>query len=193
MLDQPKRWKRPRKIFVCSMSDLFHDDVSDYFITRVFEVMLSESTQQHTFLVLTKRPIRMRAWFNSLPNVPHNVWAGVTVENQAAADERIPILTELAAPVRFLSCEPLVGPVWLPTDGGPYPIDWVIVAGESGPKARPMQKQWVMDLWNRTKYGLQVPFFFKQWGEFDENGGRVGKKAAGDLIDGVRYQEFPEV
>lgn len=179
-LDQPLRWKRPRRIFVNSMSDLFHAGVPDAFIDRVFQVMAD--APQHIFQVLTKRPQRMRAYVaaaggtNPLPNV----WLGISVEDQAAADERIPHLVETPAAVRFLSCEPLLGPVdldpnWLhPKNPDPMPLDgrfrlpeegvgWVIVGGESGPGARPMMAGWAWALRDQCE-AWDVPFTFKQWG-----------------------------
>ena len=309
---QPLRWKRPRMIFTNSMSDLFHENVTDEMRDRIFAVMAV--CPQHTFQVLTKRPERMRAYFASaayanvqlracdmvqewitknggvegltrvfrnmslsLSRNNHavradfewplpNVWLGVTVENQEAADERIPLLLQMPAAVRFLSCEPLLGAITLPLhtdcaivsadgidtvsgpdkiwrcsickgfyksvqDGAPGrerdvpAIDWVIVGGESGkgPGIRPMHPDWVRSLRDQSATA-GVPFFFKQWGEFAEvdevaadrapertwivgaepiagtlhsTGGaymqRVGKKSAGDLLDGVRHHAFPEV
>jgi protein gp37 len=188
----PLKWKEPRRIFVNSMSDLFHEKVSDETIAQVFEVMAE--AQRHTFQVLTKRPERMLRWFTDyLPDACSgeqpaerwplpNVWLGVSVENQAAADERIPLLLRTPAAVRFLSCEPLLGPVsidpWLGEEGfdpdGPDedglpkympPIDWVIVGGESGPHARPMHPDWAIHLASECEE-WNVPFFFKQWGEW---------------------------
>lgn len=302
-LDQPLRWRRPRRIFVNSMSDLFHQDVPDEFIAAVFGVMAA--CPQHTFQVLTKRPDRMLAWFKwhasrvqekdwrymkwrvceqeaveHLPNLPAtgcaqpwplpNVWLGVSVEDQTAADERIPLLLATPAAVRWISAEPLLGPVDLSAEylamkcGGTYPfkgvpdeyrtklidlLDWVVVGGESGPKARPMHPGWVRSLRDQCA-SAGVPFLFKQWGEwatcystsdgtpvfrtFDsfqqwvnkasswvaggicldrlgrelKNGGdmatahdrgdfpvtimhRVGRKAAGRLLDGVLHDGYP--
>ncbi|MBY0431720.1 MAG: phage Gp37/Gp68 family protein, partial [Rhodospirillales bacterium] len=149
-LDQPLRWKRPRRIFVNSMSDLFHEALSDENIDKVFAVMAL--AHWHTFQVLTKRPERMLRWFTKerhrsavveygwpLPNV----WIGVSVENQAAADERIPFLLDTPAAVRWLSCEPLLGPVRLDRVDE---IEWVVCGGESGPRARPMHPAWARSL-----------------------------------------------
>lgn len=268
-LDQPLRWKRPRRIFVNSMSDLFHPEVSDDFIDQVFAVMAL--CPQHTFQVLTKRPERMAEYFRHhyrhakveieaaaisidagveeegevtfdwpLPNV----WLGVSVENQKAADERIPLLLQTPAAVRFLSCEPLLGPVDLnavprtdnayfvwrgekgcitdPNEPDDYvywhkrdQINWVIVGGESGHKARPMHPDWVRSLRDQCQ-AAGVPFFFKQWGEwaqvhelrcnepgikgkpwfnFDPDTAlcRIGKQAAGRLLDGRTWDEFPSL
>lgn len=179
-LDQPLRWKRPRRIFVNSMSDLFHDDVPDDFIAKVFGVMFL--AKQHTFQVLTKRPQRMQlllslwqARDNWTP--PPNVQLGVSVEDQATADERIPQLLATPAAIHFLSMEPLLefvelrhGPIdpmkcYVPMTNFPHSIDWVIVGGESGPNARPMHPAWVRSLRDQC-VNTGTPFFFKQWGEW---------------------------
>lgn len=220
-LDQPIRWTRPRRIFVNSMSDLFHEQVPDDFIDKVFAVIAL--SPQHTFQILTKRPKRMMEYLNtpnrdeiigweahklyesiggnykyvsslvtrsgtisnvSLQEHPNawplpNVWLGVSVENQRAADERIPLLLQTPAAVRFLSCEPLLGPVLLTgvgkkcygcVAGVPHRcrnilVDWVIVGGESGPGARPMHPDWVRSIRDQC-VAAEVPFFFKQWGEW---------------------------
>lgn len=187
VLDIPIRWKRPRRIFVNSMSDLFHPDVSSFFIDRVFAVM--ELAKQHTFQILTKRPAEMLRYISLYDEHIHNtgypqgfagrfphVWLGVSVEDQKTADERIPLLLQVPGAVRWLSMEPLLGPVDIEQylgdlpedgDGAPYPgkIDWVVVGGESGHHARPMHPDWVRSLRDQcTDAG--VPFLFKQWGEF---------------------------
>ena len=259
-LDQPLRWKRPRRIFVNSMSDLFHLDVPDEFIDKVFGVMVL--AKQHTFMILTKRPERMHEviWRLFPTAYLKNVWLGVSVENQDTADERIPLLLRTPAAVRFVSCEPLLGPVdlspWIKprsfddliqldkwnrkaadeskevfglnertiaVDGKPYKgrfldpekLDWVIVGGESGPHARPMHPDWVRSIRDQC-VDAGTSFFFKQWGEFIPNvfgdksipentnfekphelidGGvamcRVGKKAAGRMLDGKEWDQFP--
>ncbi len=305
IITQPLRWKRPRKIFVNSMGDLFHEDVSDDWIDRIFAVMAL--CPQHTFQILTKRADRMRDYmkalgnidgfkrleicardmgytfmFEGLPLVPFpipNVWLGVSVEDQKRADERIPSLLSTPAAVRFLSCEPLLGPVdlgkWLPgcnecqmtcgwrSGATDYPeeekcnycskryksdspeefcakcgkqdlsficpkcdsdvvnshpetecIDWIIVGGESGPGARPMNPDWARRLRDQCQ-AAHVPFFFKQWGEWHGElgsgnyrpplegnraihsfgdgyiGRKVGKKAAGRILDGRTWDEMP--
>jgi len=285
-LGVPLGWRKPKRIFVNSMSDLFHEDVPDEFIRKVFAVM--SVCGQHTFQVLTKRVERMRDWFaddeNNLsacqaewvgsdeydatltptgrsrvrdgsaingtygPRVGEgnywplpNVWLGVSVEDQARADERIPLLLQTPAAVRFLSCEPLLGPVelsdlsgWITSDAvhwwgrpilGGSGINWVIGGGESGPGARPMHPDWARSLRDQCQ-AAGVAFFFKQWGEYRPGGApvgirmewvhpsglhygtgepirgeglpvetmsRVGKKAAGRLLDGRTWDEFPEV
>jgi protein gp37 len=229
-LGLPLSWGKPARIFVNSMSDLFHDDVPFDFIAAVFAIM--GHTTRHTYQVLTKRPQRMLDFFNwalededafsagdrimnfwpeSVPWVaqqrengpgydncgplwPHeNVWLGVSVENQEAADERIPLLLQAPAALRWLSCEPLLGPIDLfrvPSEaqltGG---INWVVVGGESGPGARPMHPFWAQSLRDQSK-NLGIPFFFKQWGAW-RNDVLVGKRAAGRLLDGVEHSEYP--
>lgn len=276
-LDIPLRWARPRRIFVNSMSDLFHEDVSFEFIDQVFAVMAL--TPQHTFQVLTKRPERMLDWYQSnqyervlrqadvirseLPGrrVPQrvgvsdpkilpyrNVWLGVSVEDQATADERIPILLQTPAAVRWVSAEPLLAPIELEAHhGDPVAIlsgrhwlgppsqargmnrglDWVVVGGESGPRARPVHPGWVRSIRDQCQ-AAGAAFLFKQWGEWaptkakpisgqytgggvflmpdghlgaqgDWWGGRaaamdkVGKKSAGRELDGVIWDQYPDV
>lgn len=199
-LDQPSRWSKPRRIFVCSMGDLFHEDVEDEWLNRVF-LEMAVSTR-HTYIVLTKRPERMRAFvLGKIPFVkdagvagpglfPH-VWLGVTAENQARADERIPVLLDTPAAVRFVSVEPMLGPVdlarWMRpkqrffnalcevcgnvvgekppyVDSGEVGLDWVICGGETGYNARLMHPDWARSLRDQC-LSAGVPFFFKSWGE----------------------------
>lgn len=233
-LDQPLRWRRPRRVFVCAHGDLFHEDVPDEWIDRVFAVMAL--CPQHTFQVLTKRADRMReyckateeqwhgntdmfadrfnaamdwnhAWINDIDDMQWplpNVWLGVSVEDQARADERIPDLLATPAAIRFLSCEPLLGPLdlyngepdprlggheatatyigdWWEHDDPPgspsrHGLDWIIAGGESGPDARPMHPDWVRSLRDQCQ-AAEVPFFFKQNGEFAPG------EIAGDYLD----------
>lgn len=280
-LDQPLRWRKPRRIFVCAHGDLFAENAPDAWIDRVFAVMAL--APWHTFLVLTKRAARMQRYFevttgsNDDHDAVHqrvlnaaydllsdnraeeeaarlrdlceasgsplplpNVWLGVSVEDQARADERIPHLLATPAEIRFISAEPLLGPIdvvsaWLvpPSIKGPdcFGLDWVITGGESGPNARPMHPDWARSLRDQCA-GAGVPFFFKQWGEWTPEIGphipvplnrlacvrgdgirrdtsevekierregdqdwkqiaRVGKRAAGRLLDGVEYSAFP--
>lgn len=273
-LDQPLRWRKPRRVFVNSLSDLFHEDIPDEYIARVFAVMALAG--QHAFQVLTKRHGRMRSLLNSkgfqeivrntrerlgAQAVPDwrwpllNVWIGVTVEDQARADLRIPALLDTPAAVRFLSCEPLLGPIDLqrprphscseeciPRQSVCPPwysqlVDWVIVGGESGKDARPMHPDWARSLRDQCT-AAGVPYFFKQRGEWTWNEPgtfklplqpysarvaamhpagmtaltkdnpfdpfkaghqgwatrieRVGKKAAGRLLDGRTWDEYPQ-
>lgn len=282
VLTQPLRWKRPRRIFACAHGDLFHENVPDEWIDRVFAVMAL--SPQHQFQVLTKRSARMREYcadtyqlrerigeqvltlpmprggFEPVdwdqPDNPAelnvwplpNVWLGVSVEDQQRADERVPDLLATPAAVRWLSCEPLLGPVDLWNLGVPheckhedaytewdtnalvcteceeaYYLDWVVVGGESGPKARPMHPDWARSLRDQCE-AAAVPFLFKQWGEFhpadqlkteeqryamgdmgtalrsgkahafdDQWTWKVGKKRAGRVLDGVEHNGFPQV
>jgi protein gp37 len=243
-LELPLNWRKPQRVFVNSMSDLFHPEVPDDFIHQVWETMAAAA--QHTFQILTKRPERMRDWVRKHGNVVGterpaltNVWLGVSVEDQKAADERIPLLLQTPAAVRFLSCEPLLGPVNLKIEDGfldhdvlagrytgpngetdihmpTERIDWIIVGGESGPKARSADPDWFRSLHDQCQ-AAGVAFFFKQWGEWlpvsqgaepvsihdctvgktetylDDQFVRVGKKAAGRQLDGREWNEFPEV
>jgi len=176
LVDIPKRWKRPRTIFVNSMSDLFQEEVPLAFIRRVFATMVA--CPQHTFQVLTKRADRLKRLAPELP-WPANVWMGVSVENMRQAG-RIADLRGTPAKVRFLSCEPLLGPLAdLELDG----IHWMIVGGESGPKARPMDARWVEALLRQAREA-NVAFFFKQWGG-------VRKDRAGRRLHGRTYDEMP--
>ncbi|MCR6658022.1 MAG: phage Gp37/Gp68 family protein [Asticcacaulis sp.] len=282
---KPLRWQRPRMIFVNSMSDLFHEAVPDEWIDQVFAVMAL--TPQHTYQILTKRPQRMKAYMSKTwhfrvmdfmriyGKVPKdkgvglntsnggtlaNVWLGVSVEDQATADERIPLLLDTPAALRWISAEPLLGPIDLvylnrapsvidkampgfsnvegfyldALNGGkhikmkagigysassvPPKLDWVVIGGESGRDARPMHPDWARSLRDQCA-DAAVPFFFKQWGEWHPMGqtmadgttnaldkgqrpglwhegsmsARVGKGAAGDLLDGVRHHNWPLV
>jgi protein gp37 len=218
---EPLHWKTPRRVFVNSMSDLFHEALPSEAIDRVFAVMAL--CFQHTFQVLTKRPERMFIWFKG--NEPYdrfgrveshmgdgtpkdwplpNVWLGVSVEDQKTADKRIPLLLQTPAAVRFVSYEPALGPVDF-TDWIGKELDWVIVGGESGPGARPANGQWFLNVEDQCR-SANVPFFFKQWGEFLSCGEtaknairtdwgfvqRVGRKAAGRLLYGREWSDFPE-
>lgn len=223
-LDAPLRWRKPRRVFVDSMSDLFHDAVPDEFIARVWAVMAA--TPQHTYQILTKRHGRMRSLLNSdqfreraflATNLDTgelhgsrwpipNCWLGVSVEDQKRADLRIPALIDTPAAVRFLSCEPLLGPTdlsgWFDTPlccgcgdnhgsgccsmcmrPEPSGIDWCIVGGESGPGARPMNPDWARSLRDQCQ-SAGVPFLFKQWGG-------ATPKSGGRELDGRTWDEFP--
>ncbi len=181
-LELPLKWKRPRLIFVNSMSDLFHEDVPDSYVRSVFDIMAKASW--HTFQVLTKRPERTRSIANQLL-WPANVWMGTSVENQRWTT-RIDELRRVPAATRFLSCEPLLGPLRLDlTD-----IHWVIVGGESGPRARRMQPEWAEEIRDQC-VRQSVPFFFKQWGAFNCEGKRVGKSKAGRELFGRTWDALP--
>jgi protein gp37 len=177
LVELPLSWRKPRTVFVNSMSDLFHKDVPLAFIQRVFATM--QACGQHTFQVLTKRSERVAALSSRLP-WPPNVWMGVSVEDSKVL-YRVRDLAEVPAAVRFLSCEPLIGPLDdLPLAG----IHWVIVGGESGPRARPMQVEWVESILSQCR-NADVPFFFKQWGG-------VRKDMTGRLLHGHTYDDMPE-
>ena len=217
-LDHPFRWRDQRIVFVNSMSDLYHELVPFEFIDRVFDVMAA--TPRHTFQVLTKRPKQMLAWFGWRNQIsesgtgeryeaPGNVWLGVSVEDMRAARWRIPELMAVPSRVRFLSCEPLLGPlnlrIWLDPQtarcrqcaGEPLAADctcachsrggvnWVIVGGESGPRHRPMDGDWAQDVRDQCN-DAGVPFFFKQWGG-------LHSKAGGRELDGRIWDEMPSL
>jgi protein gp37 len=176
LVNLPLRWKKPRLVFVNSMSDLFHDEVPLDFIQRVFATM--NACPQHQFQVLTKRPERLKALAGELTWTA-NIWMGVSVENQRYA-YRSDLLRMVPAYVRFLSVEPLIGPIdYLPLRD----IHWVIVGGESGPKARPMEQSWVEDIYDQCRVA-GVPFFFKQWGG-------VQKHRSGRELFGRTFDEMP--
>jgi protein gp37 len=176
LIDAPRTWNRPRLVFVNSMSDLFHTDVPIEFIRRVFQTMAD--CPQHTFQVLTKRSERLREVASLLPWT-ENIWMGVSVEDQRVV-HRIDDLAHVPAKVRFLSVEPFIGPLNnLPLAG----IHWVIVGGESGPGARPMQPEWVESVRHQCE-SADVRFFFKQWGG-------VRKDLTGRELNGRTYDEMP--
>jgi protein gp37 len=182
-LELPLTWKKPRLIFVNSMSDLFHEDVPAEFVASAFATM--RLADWHTFQVLTKRPERAAALAPQLGDWPDNVWMGTSVENQRWTT-RIDHLRRVPARTRFLSCEPLLGPLSLDlTD-----IHWVIVGGESGPKARPMKEEWAESIRAQCECA-SVPFFFKQWGAYDCHGRRVGKGRAGRELHGRTWDGMP--
>lgn len=196
-LNQPLKWKEPRRVFVNSMSDLFHELVPFEFVNQVFGVM--QDAPQHTFQILTKRPARMLEFFrlHTYRFVLPNVWLGVSVENQKTADERIPLLLQTPAAVRFLSCEPLLGAIDLEATIWNYAsshnktdwtltnaLDWVIVGGESGKGFRVMNLDWARSIRDQCA-GAGVPFFFKQSSSY--------RSEQGTLLDGVEWHQFPQV
>lgn len=176
-LSLPYTWKTSKVVFVNSMSDLFHKDIPLTFIKNVFHVM--NENPQHVFQVLTKRADRLCEVSKEL-NWTHNIWMGVSVENQKVLD-RIDFLRNTGARVKFLSCEPLIGPL---PDLNLQNVDWVIVGGESGHRPRPMEADWVLEIQEQCKK-FSVPFFFKQWG------GR-NKKANGRVLNGRTFDEMPD-
>jgi len=178
LIDAPRKWRSPRLIFVNSMSDLFHKEVPTRFIQRVFKTM--NDCPQHTFQILTKRSGRLKSLANKL-KWTSNIWMGVSIEDDRV-HHRIHDLLEVPAHVRFLSCEPLIGPTEdLPLDG----IHWVIVGGESGPGARPMEKAWVRSI-RRQCRDAGAAFFFKQWGGVQKH--RNGRK-----LSNRTYDEMPKL
>ena len=221
-LDLPLTWTRPRRIFVNAQSDLFHGNVSDEFIARVFAIMAC--APQHTFQILTKRHGRMRSLLSSrdfqrylyraINNLPShqrtdipgtlplpNVWLGVSVEDQARLELRVPALLDTPAAVRWLSCEPLLGPVDVINglgDSWLTGLDWIVVGGESGPGSRPMHPDWARSLRDQCDVA-GIPFLFKQWGEHLYRGApgqgefvRVGKQRAGRTLDGRTWDQYPD-
>ncbi|MBI2283041.1 MAG: phage Gp37/Gp68 family protein [Bacteroidetes bacterium] len=174
----PYSWKSSKVVFVNSMSDLFHKDVPLDFIQKVFKVM--NGNPQHTFQVLTKRADILFKYHKQL-NWTHNIWMGVSVEDSRVT-KRIDYLRKTGAKVKFLSCEPLIGPL---SDINLTNIDWVIVGGESGRKPRPMDVDWVLDIQQQCEKA-KVAFFFKQWGG-------VNKKKTGRELKGRTYDEMPEI
>lgn len=184
-LAEPLKWKKSRTIFVCSMSDLFHKDVPFEFVDKVMQII--QQTPQHRYQILTKRAERMAEYFET-HDVPKNVWLGVTVE-ALATKTRIESLRRIAhAPIRFLSCEPLVEDLGVLdlTD-----IDWIIVGGESGNQARPMKEEWVVNIQKQVQQAGKV-FFFKQWGTWGSDGIKRDKHKNGKQLRGKICQALPE-
>ena len=209
-LEQPIKWRKPRMIFVCSMGDLFHKKVTDAQIDQIFKMMTHPMSgmDHHTYLILTKRPERILTGHAEHFTQWPNIWLGVTAENQQTADERIPILLQIPAAVRFVSCEPLLSEINLEMaledfqplspdfSKNPSPIQWVICGGESSPGARPMHPDWARSIRDQCQ-AAGVPFFFKQWGEWSpaswalEGGYKEvravkGKKGGGNNLPGYR-------
>ncbi len=210
-LDQPSRWRKPRRIFVNSMGDTFHERATDQWLDLVFAEM--ERCPHHIFLVLTKRPARACAYLAQRPVLP-NVWLGASAEDQARHDERLGFLASANVAKRFVSAEPLLGPIDIDRL---TPIDWLIAGGESGRGSRPVHPDWVRALRDQCA-ASDIPFFFKQWGEYlphsqtpwdhqgahtwrtfgkpsvtigEEVAWRAGKKAAGNTLDGRTHLELP--
>ncbi len=179
-LETPYKWKSPKIVFVNSMSDLFHPEVPIEFIKKVFDVM--NDNPQHLFQILTKRGDILRYYDSEgWLNWSHNIWMGVSVEDVKVTD-RIDLLRQTGARVKFLSCEPLIGPL---LNLNLKDIDWVIVGGESGRKPRPMKPEWVEEIKNQC-LATDTKFFFKQWGG-------TNKKKTGRLLEGKTWDEMPEI
>lgn len=179
-LETPYKWKKPKVVFVNSMSDLFHEDVPIEFVQRVFKVM--KDNPQHVFQILTKRADVLRYYDSEgWLDWAHNIWMGVSVENEKVVD-RIELLRQTNARVKFLSCEPLIGSL---SNLKLSKIDWVIVGGESGRKPRPMKAEWVKEIKDQC-LEQSVAFFFKQWGG-------TNKKKAGRVLEGQTWDEMPNL
>lgn len=184
-LDEPRQRKKPTIYFVNSMSDLFHERIPDDFLDAVMAVI--RDTPQHRYQILTKRHERLGAYFATRP-VPSNVWLGVSVENRRHGVPRIDVLRHIPAKIRFLSCEPLLEDLGALDLTG---IHWVIVGGESGPKARPMHPDWARAIREQCE-SQGATFFFKQWGGWGADGKRRSKKANGRELDGRQWNGMPE-
>lgn len=183
-ISEPLSWKGTHNIFVCSMSDIFHEKVPFEFVDKLFETI--KKTPHHRYQILTKRAERMSEYFTSR-DIPENVWLGVTVE-ASSTKYRIDYLRRIHASVKFLSCEPLIedlGEINL------LGIDWVIVGGESGSQARPMKEDWVLNIKEQVEF-QNAKFFFKQWGTWGSDGIKRNKHANGKLLNGKVIQEMPD-
>ncbi len=183
-LNEPLKRKKPTIYFVNSMSDLFHEDMPIDYLDNIFEII--KQTPQHTYQILTKRAKRMLNYFQN-KEIPDNVWLGVTVENKSEGKPRIDYLRKLSATVLFLSIEPLLedlGRIDLTN------INWVIVGGESGPKARPMLKEWVLNIKKQCEKH-NIAFFFKQWGTWGVDNIKRNKKLNGKILEGKIWQQYP--
>jgi len=185
-LEQPLKKKKPTKYFVNSMSDLFHEEMPNEFLDKIFEVI--KKTPQHTYQILTKRDKRMAKYFKN-KSVPKNVWLGVSAENRINGLPRIDNLRNIKATVKFLSIEPLLEDLGKVNLKG---IDWVIVGGESGHKARQMKEEWAINIKEQCKK-TKVPFFFKQWGTWGADEIKRNKKANGRILQGKIWEAYPEV
>lgn len=182
----PYRWKKPRKIFVNSMSDLFHDKVSDDFILSVWKVM--RETPRHNYQILTKRPERMFEVVKQMKEVLPNVWLGTSVEDEKVK-ERIKFLRKTPAAIRFISFEPLIGSVGSINLRN---IDWAIVGGESGSRARPIKEEWIDNIHSHCK-AYNTAFFFKQWGSWGKDNQKRSKKANGREYRGRTWDDMPTI
>ena len=184
-LEQPLKKKKPTKYFVNSMSDLFHEQMPEYYLNDILDVI--KKTPQHIYQILTKRENRMYDYFLN-KDIPSNIWLGVSVENRNEGLPRIDKLRNLKASIKFLSVEPLLEDLGFIDLKG---IDWVIVGGESGVKARPMKEEWVLNIKKQCK-NQNVAFFFKQWGTWGVDGVKRSKKVNGRLLSGKTFEEYPE-
>ena len=185
-LEQPLKKRKPIKYFVNSMSDLFHEDMPSDFLDEIFKVI--EQTPQHIYQILTKRKNKMEEYF-ATREVPSNVWLGVTVEDRKSGLLRIDKIRNINASIKFLSIEPLLEDLGRINLKG---INWVIVGGESGPKARPMKEEWVISIRKQCDR-MKIPFFFKQWGTWGADMIKRNKKANGRILQGKVWEAYPEV
>lgn len=194
-LDDPLGWKRPRRVFVNSMSDLFHEDLSDVDIEKVFHVM--EFASQHHYQILTKRPERMLSYLENhrgidgtpwFKHAPSHIWIGVSIEDQKTAEYRLRFLERTRSFICWVSCEPLLGPIDFYKAAEPGSLQWVVVGGESGPHARPMKLQWARQI-RRYCSQMKIPFFMKQLGSVLAKGGKGGRFE--DLPRGLRIRRYP--
>ena len=187
-LDEPYKWKKPQMVFVCSMGDLFHEDVPFEFIDEVLRII--KQTPKHTYQLLTKRPERMANYFQTRHGVPLNCWLGTTCESSRHYDRIDHLRSIKGATVKFVSCEPLLDNL-LGIDLSD--IDWVIAGGESGVNARKMEKEWLITILEETLISPRAKFFFKQWGAWGEDGVKRSKYANGCLLDGREWKEYPNL
>lgn len=178
LFELPLRTRQPKIIFVCSMSDLFHENVSFEVIGKIFDIM--EKANWHIFQILTKRSHRLLD-FSKTRKIPSNVWIGVTIEHESVKT-RLEHIKQIEAKVKFISCEPLVGSLKNLDFTG---MDWIVVGGESGPKSRPLKEEWVLEIRNQCE-GKKIKFFFKQWGGLNKN-------KNGKLLQGKIYNEIPNI
>jgi protein gp37 len=185
-LTEPLKRRKPTIYFVNSMSDLFHEDIPDAFIRQVFDVI--RQTPQHTYQILTKRADRLPEFFSNY-EAPRNAWLGVSVEDKKHGSPRIDALRQVPAHIRFLSVEPLLEDLG---DIDLRGIHWVIVGGESGPKARPMKQDWVVNIQRQCEQ-QNVAFFFKQWGGWGADGKKRAKKQNGRILLGKTWDEMPSL
>jgi len=185
-LDVPLKTKKPTKFFVNSMSDLWHEKMPECFLDKIFNVI--KETPHHTYQILTKRAERMSDYFKRHPDIPENVWLGVTVENRSVKN-RIDHLRKTSAHIKFLSIEPLLEDI---KDLNLKNIDWVIVGGESGFNARPMRSDWVIKIKDQCKK-QNVAFFFKQWGTWGADGKKRNKRVNGRRLQNRVWSEYPDV
>lgn len=174
----------PTMYFVNSMSDLFHEDIPLNYLNEILNVI--ETTPRHTYQVLTKRAKRMRKYFDNR-RIPNNLWIGVTVEDKKSGLQRIDLLRDLKAPIKFLSCEPLLEDLGIINLIG---INWVIVGGESGKSARPIKEEWIINIKKQCDY-TGTDFFFKQWGAWGEDGKKRSKKVNGNNLLGKKWEAIP--